>query len=117
MDNLLVFLDDNKLKQCIKEELKRNFDMKDLGPVKRCLGMNITQNRIEGKLWISQMDYIEKLLKDYGMQDCKPASTSMDANTKLHATTSPQTPEEKEEMRKVSYQEAVGTSRVSNLET
>lgn len=43
------------------------------------------------------------------MQDCKPASTSMDANTKLHATTSPQTPEEKEEMRKVSYQEAVGS--------
>lgn len=63
MDNLLVFLDDNKLKQCIKEELKRNFDMKDLGPVKRCLGMNIIQNRVEGKLWISQMDYIEKLLR------------------------------------------------------
>ena len=39
--------------------------MKDLGEVKRILGMDIIRDRKAGKLWLSQRDYVHKMLKKF----------------------------------------------------
>ena len=39
--------------QKLKMELLKTFDMKDLGNVKRILGMEILQDRKANKLWLS----------------------------------------------------------------
>nr|KYP56908.1 Retrovirus-related Pol polyprotein from transposon TNT 1-94 [Cajanus cajan] len=67
---LLLYVDDmlvtgsnmdeiNKLKAKLFEE----FEMKDLGAVKQILGMNISRNRFECFLILSQEKYIGKLLR------------------------------------------------------
>jgi len=46
--------------------------MKDLGAVKKILGMKIHKNTQEEKLFLSQKKYIEKVLERFGMLDAKP---------------------------------------------
>ena len=37
----------------LKEELAESFDMKDLGPGKQLLGMEITHDRKNRRMWLS----------------------------------------------------------------
>ncbi|KAK3033577.1 hypothetical protein RJ639_032425 [Escallonia herrerae] len=46
----------------LKEQLKREFEMKDLGVVKRILGMEIQRDRPAGILYLSQKKYIERTI-------------------------------------------------------
>lgn len=53
--------------------------MKDLGTAKRYIGMNISRNTEERKLWIDQKDYVEAILKKHQMMDCKAVNTSLES--------------------------------------
>ncbi|KAK3012115.1 hypothetical protein RJ639_010588 [Escallonia herrerae] len=46
----------------LKEQLKREFEMKDLGAAKRIFGMEIQRDRPAGILYLSQKKYIERVL-------------------------------------------------------
>ena len=46
----------------LKNALSKSFAMKDLDPAKQILGMNISRDRKNKKLWLSQEEYIEKVL-------------------------------------------------------
>jgi len=54
--------------------------MKDLGAAKKFLGMKIYRNKREGKLFLSQKKYIEKVLERFGMLDIKPIKTPFGAH-------------------------------------
>jgi len=43
--------------------LKKEFDMKDLREIKKILGMKITRDRGSAKLWLSQDNYVIKVLE------------------------------------------------------
>ena len=66
----------------IIEEFKRavtnEFTVKDLGELQGMIGMKITRNREQKELEISQAPSIELLLKEYGMFECRPATTPME---------------------------------------
>eukprot|EP00253_Pinus_taeda_P031476 PITA_31476 len=49
----------------LKAQMARTFDMKDLGAARQILGMEIFRGRSNGKLWLSQQKYIEKILLRY----------------------------------------------------
>jgi hypothetical protein len=65
--------------------------MKDLGEVNSFLGLEISRDIIKKKMIISQKKYIEGLLIKYGMKDCKPCKTPIDANFKPSESTCIQT--------------------------
>jgi hypothetical protein len=78
---LLLYVDDmlittksivevNKLKVL----LSREFDMKDLGTAKKILGMEICRDRDTKKLWLSQANYVKKVLERFSMENAKPMS-------------------------------------------
>ena len=46
----------------VKAILKSEFEMKDLGAAKRLLGMDIRRDRSQGRLWLSQCQYVENVL-------------------------------------------------------
>ena len=46
----------------LKQQLLKNFEMKDLAPAKQILGMRILRNRSEGILKLCQEKYIHKLI-------------------------------------------------------
>ena len=63
------------------KSLETYFKLKNLGPVKDYLGIEIDYNINKGYLKLSQTKYISKLLDKYNMTDAKPTITPMDNKT------------------------------------
>ena len=59
-------------------EIQKEFGLKDLGPVVKFLDMEFKRNRATGELWISQVEYIDSILAEYGLTDCNPVHTLID---------------------------------------
>ena len=90
--------------------MARMFDMKDLGATRQILGMEIfRRHRRNGKLWLSQQKYVEKILLRFGMNDVKPISVPLTFNFKISSSLCPTTKEEKEYMSQIPYANAVGS--------
>jgi hypothetical protein len=94
----------NKLKALLSKE----FDMKDLGVAKKILGMEIRKDRDAKKLWLSQANYVKKVLERFSMENAKPVSTHLANHFRLSTSQCPKTVEETEDMSKVPYASAVG---------
>jgi ATP-binding cassette subfamily B (MDR/TAP) protein 1 len=86
---LLLYVDDmlvagpclqerNKLKQ----QLAREFAMKDLGAAKQILGMRISRDRTQGVLKLSQAEYIERVLERFNMQNGKAVGAPLGSHLK-----------------------------------
>ena len=59
----MLIVGKNQMKiDAFKKALSKSFAMRDLDPIKKILGMKITRDRSRRMLWISQEDYIEKVL-------------------------------------------------------
>uniref|UniRef100_A0A3Q7GJI6 Reverse transcriptase Ty1/copia-type domain-containing protein n=1 Tax=Solanum lycopersicum TaxID=4081 RepID=A0A3Q7GJI6_SOLLC len=89
--------------QKLKQEMSKSFAMKDLGPARQILGMQIVRERKAKKLVLSQEKYIEKVLHRFSMDKAK--YTFSYALQIEHETVS----DEKEDMKKVPYASAVGS--------
>ena len=61
----------------LKVLLSREFDMKDLGATKKILGMEIRRDRDAKRLWLSQANYVKKVLERFSMENAKPVSTPL----------------------------------------
>lgn len=109
VDDILIFSNNEKLKTEFKTSMMNNFKMKDIGNAKNCVGLTITRNRKEGKIWLDQELYIKDILKRFNMSDCNTISNPLDTNVKLSREMCPNTEQEKLEMKSIPYQEAVGS--------
>jgi len=58
VDGMLVVGHNTCRIQKLKQELSKSFTMKDLGPARQILGMQIVCYREDKKLWLSQEKYI-----------------------------------------------------------
>uniref|UniRef100_A0A2N9IFF3 Integrase catalytic domain-containing protein n=1 Tax=Fagus sylvatica TaxID=28930 RepID=A0A2N9IFF3_FAGSY len=85
----------------LKSLLHKEFEMKDLGAAKKILGMEIHRDRGARKLWLSQKNYIRKVLEKFSMLDAKPMSTPLANHFRLSGSQCPKNEEEIENMSKV----------------
>ena len=83
--------------------------MKDLGNSSFVLGIQIHRNRDRCILGLSQKTYIEKVLKRFGMQDCKPGDTPISKGDKFSLNQCPKNDIEEKEMQKIPYASVVGS--------
>jgi len=83
VDDLLLASQNLQELRKLKEALNKNFQMKDLGPAKDILGINIQRDTPTGKIRLTQRRYITNLLQKFGMENCKPISTPLDSNQRL----------------------------------
>ncbi|KAL4559971.1 hypothetical protein LXL04_032119 [Taraxacum kok-saghyz] len=95
--------------QKLKDQLKADFEMKDLGAAKKILGMEIVRDRKSRVLHLSQKCYIEKILRRFNMHEAKPVNTPFAAHFKLSSALSPTTETDMEYMARVPYSSAVGS--------
>ncbi|KAE8691333.1 protein TOPLESS [Hibiscus syriacus] len=93
----------------LKARLAREFEMKDLGSKNKILGMQIHRDRSNRKIWLSQNNYLKKILSQFNMQDCKPIYTPLPINFKLSSSMSHGSEEEKMDMYRVPYASVVGS--------
>jgi len=107
VDDMLIASRDKSLIKKLKTQLSNEIDMKELGAAKKIIGMEIRMDRQAGKLFLSQQNYIEKVLDRFKMNNCKPVSTPLAAHFKLSSELYPDTKEEMERMSYVPYDSAV----------
>jgi hypothetical protein len=62
----------------VKAELANRFKMKDLGPAKRILGIDIDYDQPAGILTLGQETYVESVLKEREMSDCRGVGSPID---------------------------------------
>ena len=117
VDDMLIVGQDLNMINRLKVELSKTFDMKDLGPSKHILGMQITRDRESKKLWLSQETYIERILERFNMQYSKPVSTPLATHFKLSRKCCPITEEERDEMSSIPYASAVGSLMYAMVST
>lgn len=77
--------DDEEEMEKEKKILNAKFPFKDLGNIKMVVGFRVYRDRKARSLWIDQHQYTEKLLKLFGMMECKSDKTP---EQHRHASTS-----------------------------
>lgn len=86
----------------VKEKLASEFEMSDLGEAHWLLGMKIEIDK--SGIWISQGQYIQDVLRKFGMMECKPVGTPMEGKLLKN-----QVADETKEKLDVPYRQAVGS--------
>lgn len=109
VDDMLIASADMEAIKELKNLLQSKFEIKDLGAARRILGMDIIRKRNEGLLYLSQLSYVQKLLRRFNMLDSKPVSTPIAGHFKLSITHSPQTEDEIKDMSRIPYSNATGS--------
>lgn len=64
----------------MKAILNKEFKIKDLGLISEFLEINIKQKFVNSTTTLSQINYLENVLKRYNMENCKPMLTPLDIN-------------------------------------
>ena len=100
VDDLLLASQDVKWIEEIKRGLSEEFDLKDFGSVRYCLGLEIGQ--VENTITISQRGYILGMLKRFKMEECNAVRTPADFGVKLDAS------DEKDVEERWPYRELIG---------
>jgi hypothetical protein len=71
-------------------ELSKEFELTDLGQISHCLGCNVSRNSNSGDIVLSNETYIETIIKEFGMDESRVASTPIPPNTYLSPYDSPE---------------------------
>jgi len=58
---------------------------------------------------MNQKVYIQELLKQYGLQECRPAYIPLEPGNLISSKDSPKTDDERQEMKNVPYKELIGS--------
>ncbi|KAJ9537718.1 hypothetical protein OSB04_030451 [Centaurea solstitialis] len=85
VDDLIVTGSSNKEIETFKDQMKKKFEMSDLGLLAYYLGIEVTQKG--GEISIKQTGYANKILSDTGMLDCNDAKIPMEPGLKLTKVT------------------------------
>jgi len=91
-----------------KVDLRRFFEISDLGDVHWLLGIEIIRDREAHTIALSQQAYIESILKDFKMTDCNAIATPMEKGIIFSHDQCPRTNAEQEEMSSRPYARAIG---------
>lgn len=88
VDDILIVGSDLQEINNLKQELSKQYAMKDLGAAKQILGMRISRDRAMETLMLSQVEYIK-----FNMQNAKPMSMPLGVHFNLSKEQSPKTEE------------------------
>ena len=109
MDDILLFGDDVKLLDSVKEYLNNKFSMKDLGEAAYVLGIKIYRDRSRRLIALSQSTYLDKIVKKFSMDGSKKGFLPMLPRTALSRTQCLATAKERERMSDIPYALAIGS--------
>ena len=81
VDDIILACNNEELRQQVKTKIGKRFKTKDLGALNFILGMRIT--RTATTLKFDQTAYLNKILHEFGMADCKACNTPMESKRDL----------------------------------
>ncbi|EKD13115.1 hypothetical protein MBM_08558 [Drepanopeziza brunnea f. sp. 'multigermtubi' MB_m1] len=83
VDDLLISGRDRAEVNRLKAALSKRFQMTDLGPIAYYLGMTVTRDRANRTLSLGQRAYVEKIIQDFGIEDCNTYGTPIEVSSKV----------------------------------
>ena len=103
VDDMIILSADKKSIERVVTEIKKLWDIKDMGEVSKILGLHIHRDRARRALTISQTSYIEETLDKFNLTNAKPAGLPVsDRNTLIAASPNEQHADQ------LLYQQAIG---------
>ena len=108
-DNITIASPSTASADQVVAKLSEHFKLRYLGPTSFLLGIQITRDRSNRRIPLSQHQYILDMLERYGFSGCSPIKTPMEPKLRSSAQDGPSTPEEKAAMAKIPYLSAVGS--------
>lgn len=81
VDDIIIASNDDAEVNGLKEDMQKAFKLRDLGPLKYFLGLEIA--RSSKGISICQRKYVLGLLEETGLLGCKPSNIPMDPSIKL----------------------------------
>ena len=109
VDDILLIRNNIGAMSSIKMWLSSHFAMKDLGEASYILRIKLFRDRKKRLLGLSQVNYINKILARFSMQDSKKGFSPFKHGVHLSKKMCPKTQEEREKMRNCPYASAVGS--------
>jgi hypothetical protein len=91
----------------VKQQIAVKFETKDVGAGKPYLGMKV-EKLVNGNLAISQEQYVEDLLVDFGMEDCKPMKTPVEKGLRIEFSPD-EDPEFDDQFTPTNYRKGTGS--------
>ena len=88
VDDGLICTNTKTVSISILNHLNTNFDVRSL-PADRFVGLDILRDRPNRKLYVSQVDFVNKILKKINLYLCLPKSIPADPYARLTASLSP----------------------------
>lgn len=76
VDDFIILDNNSEICEKILNSLRKEFDIRETTQSKSFLGMKVESN--DTGIYLSQTEYIEKLLYKHGMSECKPVSTPIE---------------------------------------
>jgi len=86
VDNMVILADNLIIVQEFKGAIAKKWEIKDLGKVKKILGLEVTRNRQERSIRIAQVELTNKILNEYGLTDARPARTLVGSPKSIELT-------------------------------
>ena len=109
VDDMLLVGNNMEVIKEVKMHLSFKFDVKDLDAANLILGMEIKRNHADRKLWLNQRKYIETILHNFNMRECKLVEVPIPVGVRLSIEQCPKTREEEEDMSRILYASVVGS--------
>ena len=81
VDDMIIIGNENNLIKEINHQMSQVFEMKDLGDLHYCLGLEVWKE--SGQTFLTQGKYARALLERFRMEQCKTAATPLQQNLKL----------------------------------
>lgn len=96
----------------LKAEIKGEFEVTDLGEIRHLVGLEVRYSEDGEEMYISQGQYIWKILERFDMAKCNSMTTPLDPNVKLTKSTTECTPKLKH-----FYQQILGSAQYAAVGT
>ena len=109
VDDLVIAASSLTIINDVKNMFKSIYQIKDLGQINTILGCRVQQNTELSTITMDQSFYVKNILKTFFPQGLNSTETPMASTTILINSDSPSTVEEKEQMLKFPYRQAVGS--------
>ena len=112
VDDTILMSNDNETLLEEKKRIGERFEMEDRGEVHFILGMEVKRDRKNRRMTICQTSYLQDVLVRFGMEECKPVSTPMEAG-KVFTSLS----DDEEAIDVKRYQAAIGSLNYAAVAT
>lgn len=106
VDDLSIHTSNETARAAVLSTLTAVFRVRDLGPIKRYLGIEVEVS--EDFIFLHQRSYVESMVNRYGMTDCKPTPTPA-TSPAVNKQQCPTTDEEKLAVAELPYRALVGS--------